>query len=167
MFQSRNRDAFRFKRSQEAFFFAILASRWFQSRNRDAFRFKKLTEICDPTCTLNSTFQSRNRDAFRFKHPESQAKRLHQKFPYRFNLVIEMLFVSSIVGTGGRRDSFKVFTRFNLVIEMLFVSRNVSMNSSFNSHVISFNLVIEMLFVSRKRRRVVAIAKIALSVSIS
>ena len=79
-FQSRNRDAFRFKHD------CCNGNRnQFQSRNRDAFRFKATTVTND----LFWRFQSRNRDAFRFKTLGSV------KLPCRFNLGIEMLFVSS------------------------------------------------------------------------
>ena len=86
-FQSRNRDAFRFKISGRmsqvlnlhGFNLVIemlFVSRrhapsvrngsptMFQSRNRDAFRFKRKTGVVSLTALL---FQSRNRDAFRFK----------------------------------------------------------------------------------------------------
>ena len=87
-FQSRNRDAFRFKGGQDLG--SIHRSISFQSRNRDAFRFKK-----SPT-TLSKVnvalFQSRNRDAFRFKLKGWQIWTASHYFG--FNLGIEMLFVS-------------------------------------------------------------------------
>ena len=87
----------------------------FQSRNRDAFRFKDITAegrsdgvdscfnlgiemlfVSSTTRVLTLTrsgslFQSRNRDAFRFKLSRHQPVGAI----FRFNLGIEMLFVSS------------------------------------------------------------------------
>ena len=65
-FQSRNRDAFRFKSKMPK---STLYSRFlFQSRNRDAFRFKfALTVLACGEGRVDLMFQSRNRDAFRFK----------------------------------------------------------------------------------------------------
>ena len=137
LFQSRNRDAFRFKLGGDRGIIGGIA--WFQSRNRDAFRFKD-TEIHRDghdgfrgfnlviemlfvsrvrRVTLNPAlewFQSRNRDAFRFKRLKVLWR---ARLDSSFNLVIEMLFVSSDGGYRGR----KFTDSFNLVIEMLFVSR--------------------------------------------
>ena len=87
-FQSRNRDAFRFKFSHN-----MTTARhhpMFQSRNRDAFRFKmRINE--SPSVPIAEMFQSRNRDAFRFKRATHfGCSPLHLSF----NLGIEMLFVS-------------------------------------------------------------------------
>ena len=61
-FQSRNRDAFRFKQFIGV---DISAEYMFQSRNRDAFRFKE--QVYNFNVVADDGFQSRNRDAFRFK----------------------------------------------------------------------------------------------------
>ncbi len=61
-FQSRNRDAFRFKLASTGDAFEPDG---FQSRNRDAFRFKFEETGIMPLGIVK--FQSRNRDAFRFK----------------------------------------------------------------------------------------------------
>ncbi len=62
-FQSRNREAFRFKR--EPSFEKLICSSLFQSRNRDAFRFKSISAMFMNFYVF--LFQSRNREAFRFK----------------------------------------------------------------------------------------------------
>ena len=64
LFQSRNRDAFDFKRFLSIF--ARIGPILFQSRNRDAFDFKcqKYGRTSGHKYCL---FQSRNRDAFDFK----------------------------------------------------------------------------------------------------
>ena len=62
----------------------------FQSRNRDAFRFKQAR--CAFPNVVSYLFQSRNRDAFRFKRAWDNSRAQRRK---RFNLGIEMLFVSS------------------------------------------------------------------------
>ena len=111
----------------------------FQSRNRDAFHFKSSVN-CIPTHP-QSRFQSRNRDAFHFK---GNGLRIRPVRIYRFNLGIEMLFISSYrIGIGvcsaylfqsRNRDAFHFKIKesrwhgiaslgFNLGIEMLFISR--------------------------------------------
>ncbi len=112
MFQSRNRDAFRFKIIVK--FRGGITTGMFQSRNRDAFRFKcsvlglimfnsnsfnlviemLFVSSADVSVTGNAIrmFQSRNRDAFRFKQHKAT---LHASRLPSFNLVIERLFVSS------------------------------------------------------------------------
>ena len=117
----------------------------FQSRNRDAFHFKKCRRIRDNP--KKHAFQSRNRDAFHFKIHRGHCSNLAM---HSFNLVIEMLFISSILKSAEEfntasfqsrnRDAFhfKVKTKneatlllngFNLVIEMLFISRASDLNS--------------------------------------
>ena len=64
MFQSRNRDAFLFKRRHRACG-SDYGCQWFQSRNRDAFLFKFYSLQANETRII--AFQSRNRDAFLFK----------------------------------------------------------------------------------------------------
>ena len=88
LFQSRNRDAFRFK--PHALRPLRARGGLFQSRNRDAFRFKDISK--GPMAPSFSMFQSRNRDAFRFKSGSQPV--LNHLFTC-FNLGIEMLFVSS------------------------------------------------------------------------
>ena len=135
MFQSRNRDAFRFKvigvfgiavfptsfnLGIEMLFVSSTSSTSkgpslaaFQSRNRDAFRFKSATAQTGGTSM--ALFQSRNRDAFRFK-PEGVLvdrtgylfqSRNRDAFRFKFRWVYQS--VDGILG-------------FNLGIEMLFVS---------------------------------------------
>ena len=79
----------------------------FQSRNRDAFRFKTLRNLWRPAKTYR--FQSRNRDAFRFK--EAEACYCCGEL-YRFNLGIEMLFVSRRTAKVANR-SYKLFQSRN------------------------------------------------------
>ena len=67
----------------------------FQSRNRDAFLFKRPLLFFWLTQWLLLMFQSRNRDAFLFKET---ATSLTLKGFQSFNLVIEMLFFSSGYG---------------------------------------------------------------------
>ena len=64
MFQSRNRDTFRFK-DAKANLIEYLENVLFQSRNRDTFRFKGTVRA--GIATPSTSFQSRNRDTFRFK----------------------------------------------------------------------------------------------------
>ena len=115
-------------------------------------------------------FQSRNRGSFDFKQNLSQAITWLQGFAC-FNLVIEVLLISSEGGCQGLRDAW----RFNLVIEVLLISRHNrakydSMTSfpfqsrnrgSFDFkeiglnellHASSFNLVIEVLLISSTRK---------------
>ena len=66
MFQSRNRDAFDFKRTRAC---ACQQRHLFQSRNRDAFDFKTFNAPVPSHATMK--FQSRNRDAFDFKSTPS------------------------------------------------------------------------------------------------
>ena len=138
LFQSRNRDAFRFKPTRGKS--TPLNFMPFQSRNRDAFRFKRIVKVVVVSISrcfnlgiemlfvsskprsLQSTrkhlmFQSRNRDAFRFKLLTTR-----QRFNAlaSFNLGIEMLFVSR---QAPSMEGLSYILRFNLGIEMLFVSR--------------------------------------------
>ena len=62
MFQSRNRDTFRFKTAATQV--QTASKEEFQSRNRDTFRFKDTFYGNHET---HCQFQSRNRDTFRFK----------------------------------------------------------------------------------------------------
>ena len=66
----------------------------------------------------------------------------------RFNLVIEVLVVSSFPALGVRP---RAWIGFNLVIEVLVVSR-LKYHFRLKSHLHSFNLVIEVLVVSRALR---------------
>ncbi len=68
----------------------------FQSRNRDAFDFKLPATAASAGCL--TTFQSRNRDAFDFK-ADHYMPEIHEQLG--FNLVIEMLLISSSIGGTG------------------------------------------------------------------
>ena len=118
------------------------------------------------TCSYTK-FQSRNRDTFRFKH---EINSMMFRSIASFNLVIEILFVSSQHSTC--LVNFIGMHSFNLVIEILFVSsppppleRNEfnsfqsrnrdtfrfkwkEVSDQHGTRRESFNLVIEILFVS-------------------
>ena len=112
MFQSRHRDAFHFRetarrlsrrRGPTCFNLVIemlvisgklsrrsgLPRSSFQSRHRDAFHFRGLLLDKFDACFI--MFQSRNRDAFHFRWRSAMAAFFTSS---RFNLVIEMLFIS-------------------------------------------------------------------------
>ena len=113
-FQSRNRDAFLFKKAFRLSFASYLSR--FQSRNRDAFLFKSWSKNSVPIRRSRfnlviemlffsswtplfarmpeKEFQSRNRDAFLFK---ATAKAHNKRVHMGFNLVIEMLFFSRFI----------------------------------------------------------------------
>ena len=114
LFQSRNRDAFRFK---VAFPLLVIHShRSFNLGIEMLFVSRGTTNIESVSGFLE--FQSRNRDAFRFKLKNMT---IHtQTNSDCFNLGIEMLFVSSydFVHWGCNLAC----RSFNLGIEMLFVS---------------------------------------------
>ena len=85
-------------------------------------------------------FQSRNRDAFHIRGPARP-----RASPFlRFNLAIEMLFISGTLFSTYRIGSTN---RFNLAIEMLFISGEYAINTRSEQHC-CFNLAIEMLFIS-------------------
>ena len=160
-FQSRNRDAFRFKFNSwvtKALTVSISESRCFsfqgQMLNTIVWMRGLMVSISESRCFSfqdNTTkppsglpcmmFQSRNRDAFRFKLDNPNAR---GDGHYCFNLGIEMLFVSS--QTAGT-DNLNTSRSFNLGIEMLFVSR-YQIHHHHDLTVFCFNLGIEMLFVS-------------------
>ena len=115
MFQSRNRDAFHFRRG---------------TRSRSALRstsFNLVIEMlfisglhCLVVCVRRlHVFQSRNRDAFHFR---SLTKTRALALIRCFNLVIEMLFISGKCFVHVRGS---MHASFNLVIEMLFISGTV------------------------------------------
>ena len=161
-FQSRNRDAFRFKLSSSLSSCKIT---WFQSRNRDAFRFKCFSFSKEKQLLQ---FQSRNRDAFRFKPQDG-------KWILTEDFIVSISESRCFSFQGTRRSDGKpgLQSSFNLGIEMLFVSssvawhdprgsgRQVSISESrcFSFQAAktpppahgteSFNIGIEMLFVSR------------------
>ena len=112
LFQSRNRDAFRFKSPRQASGFDSPVL--FQSRNRDAFRFKLLTNNSVAILYIVSISESRC---------------------FSFQATVELTFaivVTAVSISGSRCFSFQVLmrrvsfegdpSRFNLGIEMLFVS---------------------------------------------
>ena len=84
-------------------------------------------------------FQSRNRGSCRFK--TDYTAHVELTGTYRFNLVIEVLVVSSYFQAFNDVTVHCQVFSFNLVIEVLVVS----------SLLASFNLVIEVLVVSRCR----------------
>ena len=111
-------------------------------------------------------FQSRNRGSFDFKGSRS---RWHHRFVrHGFNLVIEVLLISSPQGDVAHRNipfwfqsrnrgsfdfkcsvvSFaqRLLCRFNLVIEVLLISRKCKSLSAPRHQ--GFNLVIEVLLIS-------------------
>ena len=94
----------------------------FQSRNRDTFRFKVKEALSEISRFVSAAFQSRNRDTFRFKHHFGSTPINGCYQCYRFNLVIEILFVSRELFISSMR-ALPVILGFNLVIEILFVSR--------------------------------------------
>ena len=112
----------------------------FQSRNRGSFHFKSLLVQSEP---LPFRFQSRNRGSFHFK---AQGFARCCSFPSNFNLVIEVLFISSLKRRTMNPNRF-----------FLFQSRN---RGSFHFKPVSvavavwgllnFNLVIEVLFISSR-----------------
>ena len=93
----------------------MAASITFQSRNRGSFGFKG--NFWYQLAIRASSFQSRNRGSFGFKLMD-----LRLPFPLNasFNLVIEVLLVSSII---SQTIYILIVSRFNLVIEVLLVSR--------------------------------------------
>ena len=93
LFQSRNRDAFLFKPQADDPYFSVIS---FQSRNRDAFLFKDIRHLSSWKLITIEWFQSRNRDAFLFKPEQWEPANVRQLDLPRFNLVIEMLFFSSL-----------------------------------------------------------------------
>ena len=122
-FQSRNRDAFRFKGIPQTP--SALCYQSFQSRNRDAFRFKfDVVFNIRQNCRLFQ-FQSRNRDAFRFKDAfSSGGKRVkwvmfqsRNRDAFRFKILADML-------------RSWLLDCFNLGIEMLFISSHAPMIAS-------------------------------------
>ena len=86
-FQSRNRDAFRFKASASPVY-----GRYRQVSISESRCFSFQGGMSLPTNTPLLWFQSRNRDAFRFKASRAKLKPTPLT---SFNLGIEMLFVSS------------------------------------------------------------------------
>ena len=163
MFQSRNRGSFDFKDKQPRQFHRVdrigfnlvievllissvaeLAARdaapEFQSRNRGSFDFKTMPKPL--TQAGHSVFQSRNRGSFDFKFEIDVHWGVYVS--YSFNLVIEVLLISSF---RGRYLAFKCCKcGFNLVIEVLLIS---SQHARRLPHSInSFNLVIEVLLIS-------------------
>ena len=135
-FQSRNRDAYHFRLNE---ILLAIQPRYvkFQSRNRDAYHFRiRIMRIPPPT----HEFQSRNRDAYHFRtmvtiRPPTR--------PTRFNLAIEMLIIS-----GGRNA--------NRCTKQTHVSISQSRCLSFQERypraradtLNRFNLAIEMLIIS-------------------
>ena len=87
-FQSRNRDTFDFKIAAWEHIQDTLPE--FQSRNRDTFDFKGNSRTTPDSCQRR--FQSRNRDTFDFKPTVASCGIIDM---YRFNLVIEILLISS------------------------------------------------------------------------
>ena len=171
VFQSRNRDAFRFKCSTSLPVVCIYAA--FQSRNRDAFRFKAMIQerspqvhhvsISESRCfsfqvnsdkilpSRFSEFQSRNRDAFRFK------------FNITFGTVRTVVLRVSI--SESRCFSFQVLNFLAGRVHIRRVSISESRCFSFQGHdsraiapsSSCFNLGIEMLFVSSEHATPIAI----------
>ena len=105
MFQSRNRDAFHFRLPVTA---SAERSVWFQSRNRDAFHFR-ISQACDGSCGIRGEFQSRNRDAFHFR---SSLRQTMNPTDFSFNLAIEMLFISGS-NAGVSHDTGLLFQSRN------------------------------------------------------
>ena len=140
-FQSRNRGTCRFK--------IIVVCRQvrmhgFQSRNRGTCRFKCHNGNFQRDPLL---FQSRNRGTCRFKERLPAFRKTCRT--YSFNLVIEVLVVSSMLVSLW----LLILDRFNLVIEVLVVSRHNQKNTTILKCALSFNLVIEVLVVSSENIR--------------
>ena len=93
-FQSRNRGSFDFKTSHT--YPSSRCSRTFQSRNRGSFDFKAI-EVTAPALPVPEQFQSRNRGSFDFKSKDDYRK-IHTLSC--FNLVIEVLLISSLLMVG-------------------------------------------------------------------
>ena len=112
LFQSRNRGSFDFKSTK---FGIQLQEIEFQSRNRGSFDFK----FRIPSFYRQSylSFQSRNRGSFDFKRTMSNDKiRIH----HRFNLVIEVLLISSSsrLSTKNATSSFQSRNRGSFDFKM-------------------------------------------------
>ena len=93
--------------------------------------------------TSDASFQSRNREAFHFRMHEPQTQAFLAVVG-RFNLAIEMLFIS---GATARLRIPNYPLCFNLVIEMLFIS-GLENDIGRQATISGFNLAIEMLFIS-------------------
>ena len=114
LFQSRNRGSFDFKSLMPSN--VPMNVKKFQSRNRGSFDFKlRRQEIQSQT---KFAFQSRNRGSFDFK-TDSMLTML-RSFKTRFNLVIEVLLISSLTAPSIHQKP--LFHSFNLVIEVLLIS---------------------------------------------
>ena len=112
---------------------------WFQSRNREAFHFRRggfIIALQVVACfnlvierlfisgflsiqpfRIILMFQSRNREAFHFRNWPRGLRPVRSVS--RFNLVIERLFIS---GKSAVQDRGANVSGFNLVIERLFIS---------------------------------------------
>ena len=86
-FQSRNRDAFHFRST--IYISGLTLLREFQSRNRDAFHFRSMDGCYPQSHRGVSISQSRC-----FSFQEETQHRCEQEADRRFNLAIEMLFIS-------------------------------------------------------------------------
>ena len=112
----------------------------FQSRNRGSFDFKFTLTTAINTGS-RSVFQSRNRGSFDFKLDDHIRKSMT---PKRFNLVIEVLLISSLflVIFSHSPDKFQSRNRGSFDFKILFYL-------SARAPIAGFNLVIEVLLISR------------------
>ena len=124
------------------------------------------SRMCDGWCATFCSFQSRNRGSFDFKLaiPCKDCFNL-ERFDFksfgcsikRFNLVIEVLLISSQNTSTANRGSFDFKCDrllngcFNLVIEVLLIS-SISHQYPCQLTTPCFNLVIEVLLISRWRQ---------------
>ena len=142
MFQSRNRDAFHFRlteahRNAHSHVVSISQSRCFSFQVPD-------TQVA--IHGLPMMFQSRNRDAFHFR---STPRFLPSVRYSRFNLAIEMLFIS---GNARPIPSAKVISSFQSRNRDAFHFRLLRAGLGVAPAHFSFNLAIEMLFISGEKR---------------
>ncbi len=118
-FQSRYREAFQFRLRNPLSWPATFV---FQSRYREAFQFRSIQKSCGYTAAVK--FQSRYREAFHFRSGGTECR---DGGAFRFNLVIERLFISGSSEPGELDSS----SSFNLVIERLFISGQIRVATAF------------------------------------
>ena len=112
----------------------------FQYRNRESYLFKKRGGYLCVGWVYR--FQYRNRESYLFKQT---GQRWHRFVVRSFNLVIESLIFSSLLGWIGNPET----RRFNLVIESLIFS-SPSLHPTPQRRRRRFNLVIESLIFSSR-----------------
>ena len=162
MFQSRNRDAYHFRRHRGStvscppacfnlaiemliisglvWDSALVLSILFQSRNRDAYHFRK--GAARRGFPLREEFQSRNRDAYHFRLNATRDRLLTARAS--FNLAIEMLIISGDRTTALARVPLRQFQSRNRDAYHFRVSAPLAPEPPTSG----FNLAIEMLIIS-------------------